>query len=547
MRTKVRTLLLGAVAVAACAGCGSSSTTHRAQGLGPNLLTIFEDQPHLLSNPAGTLDTFRSLGVTDVRMSMGWTSLAPDPTSRTPPSGFNATSPTSYPAAQWAPYDAAVRDATARGIGVYFLLTGPAPLWATTPAPKGIAGHNPNVYEPSAAEFGAFVTAVGTRYDGHYTPPGSSSPLPAVKFWSIWDEPNYGYNLAPQAIGTTEVSPYLYRGLVDSAWSALHATGHGADTILVGETAPRGANVPGVANGMVPQRFWRALYCVDSSYRELRGAAAATRHCPTTAAASAQFRSQHPALFDASGFALHLYTEGQVGRPDLASPANEPDWAGLADRPAFEQTLDRLLAVYGSSRQLPVYNTEFGFQTNPPPGTCKCVFLSPTSAAYYLNWAEYIEWRDRRIRSDAQYLLYDAPGPPTNPSESSFSSGLVFFNGTPKPGYAAFRLPIYLPVTSTRRGQALMVWGYLRPAVYAEHDTGSAQQVKIQFEPGSRGAWTTVRTVTVTGSASAFEVSIPFGGSGSVRLEWTYPKAFADLPPGTPRTVTSRVEQITVR
>ncbi|HWF34063.1 MAG TPA: hypothetical protein VG295_01790 [Solirubrobacteraceae bacterium] len=539
--------MLGALAAALCAGCGGGGSSSTSQGLGRSLATIFQDQPHILSDPVGTLDTFRSLGVTDVRISIGWTSLAPAPTSRTRPPGFNATSPAAYAAAQWAPYDAAVRAAAARGINVSFLLTGPAPVWAAVPAPRGTATHNPGVYEPSATQFGDFVTAVGTRYDGHYTPPGSSSPLPAVTFWSIWDEPNYGYQLAPQAIGTVEVSPYLYRELLDSAWAALHGTGHGADTILIGETAPRGANVPGVANGMVPLRFLRALYCVDSSYRELRGAAAAARRCPTTAAASARFRAQNPGLFAASGFAVHLYTPGQVGRPDLASPANEPDYAGLADLPSLQRALDRLRARYGVAAPLPVYNTEFGFQTNPPPSTCGCVFLSPTSAAYYLNWSEYIEWRDGRLRSDAQYLLYDAPGPPSSPSLSGFSSGLLFLNGTPKPTYAAFRLPLYLPVTSTRRGRALGVWGYVRPARYAERDTGSVPPAEIQFRPGSRGAWRTLRTVTVTGSASAFEVPVRFSASGSVRLRWTYPKGFADLPASAARAVTSRVQRITVR
>ncbi|MDQ6804134.1 MAG: hypothetical protein M3065_04035 [Actinomycetota bacterium] len=510
-------------------------------------MTIFEDQPHLLADPGGTLDTFRSLGVTEVRISVGWTSLAPNPTSRTPVAGFNATSPAAYAAAQWAPYDAAVRAANARGIGVYFLLTGPAPLWATVPAPTGTANHNAGVYEPSGPQFGDFVKAVGTRYDGKYTPPGSSSPLPAVKFWSIWDEPNYGFQLAPQALGTGEVSPYLYRGLVDSAWAALHATGHGADTILIGETAPRGANVPGVANGMVPVRFLRALYCVDSSYQELRGAAAAARYCPTTTAASEQFRAQNPALFDASGFAAHLYTTGQVARPDLPSPPTEPDYGGLADLLSLERALDRLHAVYSSSARFPIYDTEFGFQTNPPPSTCRCVFLSPATAAYYLNWAEYIQWRDRRVHSDAQYLLNDAPGPPGHPNLSGFSSGLRFLSGTPKPSYAAFLLPLFLPVTAARHGRPLEVWGYVRPASFAQRDTGSAQPVEIQFQPASGGAWKAVRTVTVTGTASAFEVPLRFAGSGSVRLQWSYPARFADLPPGTSRTVTSRVEQITVR
>jgi hypothetical protein len=530
---------LVAVAMAACAGCGGASTP----GAGRSLVTIFQDQPHVLSDPNATLDTFRSLGVTEVRISVGWSSLAPAPTSPTPPSGFNATDPAAYPAAAWAPYDAAVRAAAARGMGVYFLLTGPAPLWASTPAPPGTATHNPGVYEPSATGFGAFVTAVGKRYDGSYRPSGAGSPLPAVKFWSIWDEPNYGYDLAPQAIAGVEVGPYLYRGLVDSAWSALHATGHGADTILIGETAPRGASVPGVANGMVPLRFLRALYCVDSNYQELRGAAAAARKCPTTAAAAQGFRAAHPALFDASGFAAHLYTPGQVARPDLPTPFNEPDWAGLADLPRLEHTLDRLTATYGSSRRFPIYNTEFGFQTDPPPSACGCVFLSPATAAYYLNWSEYIEWSDPRVRSDAQYLLYDAPGAAGRTHLSSFSSGLWFLNGTPKADYPAFRLPIYLPAMSTRRGRSLAVWGDVRPAAYA----GSPPPVEIQFESASGGSWTTVRTVTVTTSAGAFDVRVKFPGSGSVRLRWSYPSGYAFRRSGTPRPVTSRVEKITVR
>jgi hypothetical protein len=511
------------------------------------VLTILQDQAHVLADPVATLDVLRSLGVSEVRISMGWTSLAPDPASRTTPPHFSASSPEAYAATEWAPYDDIIDDATARGMGVYLMLTGPAPLWATAPAPKGSAVHNPGVYEPSAAKFGAFVRAVGTRYDGHFTPAGATGPLPAVKFWSIWDEPNYGYQLAPQALGGVEVAPRLYRGLLDGAWSALHATGHGGDTILIGETAPRGANVPGVANGMVPLRFLRALYCVNSSYQKLRGTAAAARGCPATAAASQAFRAENPALFDASGFAAHLYTVGQVAKPSVPSPANEPDWAGLADLSKLESTLDRLTATYGSSARLPIYNTEFGFQTDPPASNCGCVFLRPATAARYLNWAEYIEWSNPRVRSDAQYLLYDAPsGSPAHPTESSFSSGLLFAGGTPKPGYAAFRLPLFLPVTSTRSGRSLEVWGEVRPAAYARKDTGrAAPPVEIQYRAG--GGWRTMRTLAVTGVAGDFEVPVKFPGSGSVRLRWTYPAGYAFLPAGTARTVTSRVQAISVR
>jgi hypothetical protein len=510
-------------------------------------VTIMQDDAHVLVDPTGTLDVFRSLGATDVRIFMSWHGIAPDPDSRTPPSAFDATNPADYPAANWAPYDAAVRAAAARGIGVYFVLTGEAPLWATsTPAP-GITTLNPYVYEPSASEFGDFVKAVGTRYDGKYTPSGSSSPLPKVGFWGIWNEPNYGYDLQPQVIDGVEIAPGTYRALLDEAWSALHRTGHGDDTILIGETAPRGADDPGVGNGTVPLRFLRALYCVNSSFQELRGSAASARGCPTTPAGSRGFRAANPALFEATGFADHPYPLGQVSRPNLPAPANEPDYAGLTDLPKLEQTLDRLTATYGSRTKFPIYNTEFGYQTDPPKSQCDCVFLSPATAAYYLNWSEYIMWSDPRLRSDAQYLLYDAPGPPSHvASESTFSSGLMFLGGTAKADYAAFRLPIYLPITATARGHPLEVWGEVRPDASARHDSGSAQQVKIQFQSASGGAWTTLDTATITSPAGFFEVPVQFPSSGSVRLSWSYPSRFAFLPAGTSPTVTSRNQTVKV-
>jgi hypothetical protein len=530
------TLLLSA-AIAAAGPVAARANTRQ--------VTILQDQVHVLSDPVGTMAVLRSLGVTEVRIFLPWGVVAPRPKSYRRPSGFDATDPAAYPAAGWAPYDAAVQAAAGDGIGVYFDFLGPVPLWATGSAPPGIGYHNPYVFEPNAHQFGDFVRAAGTRYDGSYTPPGATAPLPSVNFWGIWNEPNYGPDLQPQAIHGIEVSPALYRGLLNSAWSALHATGHAHDTILFGETAPRGGTVPATANGMVPLRFVRALYCVDSSFQELRGRAAYARGCPGTAAASRQFRAQNPALFQASGYAAHLYTSRQSSAPNLPTPASDPDWAGLADLAKLERTLDRASADYGSPARLPIYNTEFGFQTSPPRTSCGCVFLSPATAAYYLNWSEFMMWSDPRVRSDSQYLLYDG-ALPGHPRWSGFSSGLLFSSGSSKADYAAFRLPLYLPVTSTHPGRRLQVWGGVRPAPYAQQDSGSSQRVLIQFQPASGGSWSTVRKVTITNSAGYFEVPAAFPSSGSVRLQWTYPTTFSFLPYATPGTVTSRVQKITV-
>ena len=102
-------------------------------------------------------------------------------------------------------------------------------------------------------------------------------------------------------------------------------------------------------------------------------------------------------------------------------------------------------------RRLPVYYTEFGFQTNPPDRIFGVrVALQPA----YLNQSDWMAYRDRRVRGVGQYkLVDDAPLP-------SFQSGLRFGDGRPKPGYAAYRLPIWV----SGRGARLRVYGQVRPA-----------------------------------------------------------------------------------
>jgi len=523
----------------------SAAFTAASAQASTNEATILQDDSHVLSDPVGTLATLRSIGVTEVRIFIPWGALTPNLHSRRRPGGFDASNPGAYSLTDWAPYDAAVRAASADGIGVDFDFLGPAPLWATSRPPRGVHTDNPNVYDPSAQQFGEFVRAVGRRYGGSYTPRGATSPLPKVRFWGIWNEPNYGPDLQPQVLHGVASSPAIYRGLLSAAWSALHATGHGSDTILIGETAPRGGPTPGIAGGTYPLRFLRGLYCVSSGYQELRGTVASAQGCPTSASASRRFRSKNPALFSAGGFAAHMYTLGQVAPPNRPSASNEPDYAGLADLPKLERTLDRLNRTYGSHKKLPLYNTEFGFQTNPPGHKCGCVFLSPAKAAYYMNWSEYLMWSNPRVRSYSQYLLED-DALPGHPSESGFASGLFFSNGTPKPSYDAFRLPLYLPSTSAQPGHSLTVWGGVRPAPFAKRDTGSAQQVQIQFLPSGGTTWTTLSTVTISNSAGYFKVSVTFPSSGSVMLQWTYPSTFSFLPIGTPPTVTSRIQTVTV-
>jgi hypothetical protein len=515
-------LLVAIVVVLVVAlAAGGPGGTSSANGPGPRtapLTSIFEADVQLEADPVGTLELMHRLGVDRVRVFVPWGTIggrppiAPDPLSRVKPH-FDARNPGDYPASGWAVYDAIVRAAAARGIGLDFTLGPPAPVWATGRGePPGPVG----VWKPSAVDFGQFVHAVGTRYSGHYPDPlHAGKNLPRVNFWAIWNEPNLGIDLAPQAVdrGKLEVSPVYYRAMVDQAWSALQATGHGGDTILIGELAPDGSTVgpvPGNFDMMVPLRFVRALYCVDSSYQELRGAAAAARGCPTTAAASAQFAADNPGLFHATGFADHPYTQGQA--PNVPTP-DEPDYADFAALPALESTLDRVQRVYGSSTRFPIYSSEFGYWTNPPNNGPRAD--KPQTAAAYMNWAEYLSWRDPRIVSYDQYLLQDPPA-------GNFPNGLEYASGARKPSYDAYRMPLYLPANSANKGAHLEVWGAVRPAHYSIGAGGRRQRVEIQFKADSGGGFHTIDKVPLTDPYGYFDVREAFPGSGSVRLKWSY-------------------------
>jgi len=533
---------------------------------------MIEDDPHMLADPAGSLALLRKLGARVVRVFVVWSSVAPDSHSKRAPK-FDAEDPNAYPAKGWAPYDAIDVDAKKDGITVDFMPTGGSPLWAQQQRAGGQQcgsqpkGYNPNfAWCPNASEYGQFVYAVGKRYSGTF-PRGSTTPLPRVSFWTIFNEPNFGEDLGPQAVDGSKISlaPNMYRQIVNAGWSGLVQTGHTTrtDTILIGELASRGLSapaskalpqgLPGSYSQTKPLIFIRTLYCVDGSYHQLRGKAASNVGCPTTAAGYRSFPKSNPGLFKASGFGIHPYplAEGQSLPPNTDGPHGDPNYVAFNQLPNLWHELDRLQAMYGSGARFPIYNDEYGYITTPPhPPDSIGKFVSPATAAYYINWAEYLSYKWPRVVSFMQYPVWD-PGP--NPGVyQGFSAGLLKANGTKKPEYDAYRLPLYLPVTSAGRRRSLEVWGDARPAPFAKQDTGTTQSVQIQYQAGSRGSFKTVSSVRITNSQGYFDVHVSTSkfraGSGTIRLAWAYPKFdpnFAANAVGA--TVYSRSQKITVR
>jgi len=521
--------------------------------------SILQDDNQLLysspSHVAEVLGEMASLGVERVRVSVIWALVAPDPDSRTPPQ-FDAANPAAYPPGAWTRYDDIVEDAQALGIGVDFNITSPDPDWAATAPSPSIKFKD---YSPSPAEFGQFVQAVGTRYSGSYLTPTSSpvdpqppptlagvplppplfgtstttgpippEPLPRVDYWEIWNEPNQGGWLAPQwrrapsddaaaksSQGWVEESPVIYRRLLAAAWNALSDTGHGGDTILIGDTSAKGGTRHGILPALAPITFLQALYCVGPSFRPLTGADAAGLACPTDGDPGV-LAVDDPALFYATGYADHPYSFTQ---PPNVTSANQT-WATLADLPRLERDLDRIFAVYGKPTPggVPLYLTEWGYKSDPPN---PYVHISEAQQAEYINEGEYMAWRDPYVRALAQFELVDG-GPNTREPVGSaaywgtFQTGLIGMNGLVKPSYYAYRIPIWLPHPQT--GPQVTVWGQLRPA-----DHSVPQFATIEYEPAGASSFEAIREVETTSSQGFILAHVPLAGPGSLRLGWLDP------------------------
>lgn len=504
-------LALSAVALFASATPAAASTKQ---------LAMFE-VPNIASNhPGTTLQVLRSLGVDIVRVPVVWSTVAPDPSSRTRPH-FNAANPNAYPARNWGPYDRLVKEATADGMAVDLEPTGGAPLWATAPgappcsAVGGTTACYQNDYYPSAREYGQFVHAVASRYRG-------------VHFWELWNEANWGPSLTPQYIGSSvPASAAIYRGLLDAGWSALQQTGHGRDTVVSSSLSQDGSAQVGETGTTAPLTFLRTLYCLDSGFNQLSGAAASDAGCPTSPSGYRRFRSAHPGLFKVTGQGIHPY-------PYWQSPAStafpDPNGAEFAELYQLIETVDGIQRAYGSRAHMKIYNTEFGYQN---------IYVSPQDAAEYINWAEYLSWANPRIATYDQFELRDA---------GWFATGLITADGQLKPSFYAYRLPVWLPATQTNSGNALTVWGDVRPAHFAIADGHRRQYALVQFSAGGTQPFRTVKRVRITNPSGYFQVRVNFPSSGAVRLAWAYPAGDRRLrdPLDASQWIYSRVTDISI-
>ena len=431
---------------------------------------------------AKALVAMKKIGVDTVRVTVLWKVVAENarPTkaeiaklkgsqkenARKQAARFKATTPKTYPRRNWDRFDNLVRSAARTGIKIYFNITGPGPAWAHAKPPNAQRSLR-GTWKPKPSAFKQFVQAVGTRYNGTYRDEnGDRGILPAVRFWSLWNEPNQAGWLTPQWENGAPASPGIYRKLHQFGYKGLLAGGHhtGSDIILMGETAPLGSDTPGPKSPMRPGLFLRELALGNG--------------------AAADFAARGPLI--ANGFAHHPYTKNVP--PTVVDP--NPDSLTMANISNLGTLLDTLSAQ--TSGAIPtgmnLFMTEFGFETNPPDPFSG---VPLAAQATYNMVGEYQAWSNPRIVSQAQFLYRDVDPIRKHPKTSkafwfTYQSGLFFRNGTPKPSLGAYRMPFLAFDTKTldpTLGSPIYnLWGQIR---MLNDDAPGAATIQWRAKDGS--------------------------------------------------------------
>jgi hypothetical protein len=465
----MRSGVLLAVVLAALAAAAPASASI-------NQLSLFMDDNRLLYRGDAvserTMRELADLGVDAVRVSVHWRAIAPSHRSRTKPR------PLRYDPGVFHNLDRVLRLARRHEMGVLFNVTGGAPRWATGTRRGRFVSLQ---YKPDAKEFEAFVEMLGRRF-------------PTVQLWSIWNEPNQGALLQPQWENGRPYSPGLYRRLARAALAGLRRSGHAEDRILLGETAPLGVDRRDATANMRPGLFLRELLCLDG------------------AGTGCDFERRGP--LRVTGYAHHPYSI--VFAPDVGS--SHPDEITLADRDRLARILDDAASEGRFPRDLPMWWTEYGWQTDPPDPLRG---VSLTDQARWLGQAERMAWEDSRVAALTQFLLLDdrprrGERPGSRRYWGTYQSGLRFSDGRRKPAYDAYRLPLTAP-GAVSAGAPLTLWGRVRPAAPGDDVT-----VQLEFSPQGSEAWSPVeRPLPVSDPQGVFQRTLTASRSGRYRFRWS--------------------------
>ena len=415
MRSRLSLTILLALAVMAALPAAASASA--------NQYAIFQDDSLLVEQGDAvrdrTLDELDRLGVDVIKAQLSLVVR-----SRPPAAGARAASTPPTP-----PSTRAGRATTrwcaraqARGFRVMFALSPPYP---------GL-GHRSG----AAIGSGWTVPARGSS---------AASPRPppcAIRAWtsgrSATSPTTRSSSTRSRAARACPRRPTSTAAMVRSAVAGFNRAGAGGDTILFGELLPIGKTRLGPKSNLRPLLFLREFFCLNSRMRPYRGRAARVRDC-----------RRYRALSGLDGFAYHPYT--RPGGPRIKEPTS--DDATIRSLGRITRLLDgaRRRGRIGG-RRLPIWSTEFGYQSNPPD---RFFGARLSRIPGFLAESELLlSLRNRRVASYSQYTMTDTAI--VGGDTGSWQGGLRFAERTAQAGRLQ-RLPAADPRAAARpqRGRGL--------------------------------------------------------------------------------------------
>lgn len=504
---------------------------------GPSPETVVQDDAVFLHTPpdriAEALARTKALGIGRIRVTAGWSVIAPRPDDPVRPE-FDDTDPAAYPEGNWMNLDRIVRMAGEAGVKVMVDIAFWAPRWATKSPPEQTTRLRTEI-DPEL--YARFAQAVARRYSGTWAPvpppvdrplpqpepspdrnlldrlfgrqpeppapapelpePPAPAPLPAVDIFTIWNEPNHpGFAQPIWARENGRLVPRaadVYREMVRRAYPAIKAVAPGA-RVLIGATSSGGATETG-RSGVTPLRFIRRLTCVDRRYRPVT-----TGSCRGYTQLPGDGWSHHP-------YSLQMTPDQRWSDRDKLPVASTAHLLAALDR------LTRSGRLAPENRFL--YLTEYGYETSPPDPE---VPFGPGRQAQLLSWAELIATRDPRVRMWPQFQLIDRPADPAGPEMRPYGdwqTGLYYDDWSPKPAASRYRTPTFAGCLRQGDRTRVLLWGRVRDPVDA-----AVSAVRVVPGAARAAARVVARVASVPAGREVLRI-VDYRRGARYQLSWT--------------------------
>jgi hypothetical protein len=393
-RIALITVFVLAAAALSVSAATASPKKHAASATSHLLVGINDEADTLYGNPLTGFQALKALNAQVLRVNLYWGGTA-WAVSR----GAKPTDPTDPgdPAYDWSLYDRLMRYAATYHIKVVFSILF-TPKWANGGKARTVAPTNPTELED-------FAAAAAQRYSGLYVPPAwqqqptlesPTEPLPSVKLWTAWNEPNNPVFLTPQYTRSggkwIVASAVAYAKICNAVYTGIHSAGLSGEKVACGVTAPKGNDAPATKRPSVdPLSF-------------------------LIAAKKAGMKR-----FDV--YAHHPYYAAPIQSPTYVPTGSTARRIQLGN---INVLLAEITKLYGPKH---LWITEYGYETNPPD---RNFGVSYAKQAAYLTQAYAIARKNPRIDMLLWFLIKDEP------SLGGWQSGLETVTGKKKPAWNAF-------------------------------------------------------------------------------------------------------------